>query len=217
MASIDSGSAAPTTGMAEITATAVSLPASTRSRQYSAEKQSIGSSSPHAPCGKPVPQSPDSRKWVCTSTTTSVASAGSVDAVVVGDVVGGAVPCTVVVASSGSVAAVCGTLNTPPGSVPSDADFSSLHACRTARPDAMPGRREQEPAPRPPVPAGVQVGCGARPAHRLAAQVVERRRQVLAVRARPQLQRQSGIVVVTRTHDVIEPHAGGPAGASMAR
>ena len=54
-----------------MTATAVSLPASTRSRQYSAEKQSIGSASPHAPCGKLTPHSPDSRKWVCTSTTTS--------------------------------------------------------------------------------------------------------------------------------------------------
>ncbi len=149
MASIDSGSAAPTTGIAEMTATAVSLPMSTRSRQYSAEKQSMASGSPQLPCGKPVPHSPDSRKWVCTSTTIS-AGAGAAVVVVVEDVDG---PLIVVVASSRSVAAVSGTVNVPPGSVPCERDRSSLHDWSATRPDAMPAeerrnRRRDQPCRR---------------------------------------------------------------------
>ena len=54
------------------------------------------------------------------------------------DVVDDVEPCTVASASSGSVTAVGGTLNTPPGCVPSEEDCSSLHACRMARPEASP-------------------------------------------------------------------------------
>ena len=108
IASIDSGSAAPTTGIAEITATAVSLPPSTRSRQCSTEKQL---SSPHAAWGNPPPNSGESRKWVWTSTTMS-ASAGAAGDVVdveddgLDDEVDGVEPWTVASASSGSVTAV---------------------------------------------------------------------------------------------------------------
>ena len=55
-------------------------------------------------------------------------------------------PWIVVVASSGSVAAVSGTVNVPPGRVPSDCDFSSLHAWRAARPEAIPADDKQEPS-----------------------------------------------------------------------
>ena len=65
-----------------------------------------------------------------------------------------------------------------------------------------PRRRQQEPAAGPPVPPGVFVGGGPRPAHRLGAQVVERRREELPVGARPELQRQPGIGVVTRAHAI---------------
>ena len=47
-------------------------------------------------------------------------------------------PWIVVVASSGSVAAVSGTVNLPPGSVPVERDRSSLQAWRIASPDAIP-------------------------------------------------------------------------------
>ena len=47
-------------------------------------------------------------------------------------------PWIVVAASSGSVAAVSGTVNRPPGAVLVDADCSSLHACSAASPDAIP-------------------------------------------------------------------------------
>ena len=59
-------------------------------------------------------------------------------------------PLIVVVASSGSVAAVSGTVNVPPGSVPCERDRSLLQACNAARPDAMPAderrnRRRDQP------------------------------------------------------------------------
>ena len=58
------------------------------------------------------------------------------------------------------------------------------------------GRREEEPPARPTVAASVMVGGGASPPHRLSAQLVERRWQVLAVGAGPQLQRQPRIRIV---------------------
>ena len=70
--------------------------------------------------------------------------------VVVEDVDG---PLIVVVASSRSVAAVSGTVNVPPGSVPCERDRSSLQAWNAARPDAMPAddrrnRRRDQPCRR---------------------------------------------------------------------
>ena len=185
IASIDSGSASPTTGTAEITATAVSLPPSTRSNHCSTEKQSAGSAAPHAACGKPDPNvSTFSRKCVCTSTTGP--------------------PCT-----AASAAATSPTVSGP----------TAMR--RPARcPALAPGRPRSTPAPpahrpvrrprcgtaaRPSVPTGIGVGRRPRPAHRLARQRPERRRQVLAVRARPQLEREPG-VVVERRHRPIEAH-----------
>ena len=52
---------------------------------------------------------------------------------------------------------------------------------------------------------GVILSGGPGPAHRLGTQLVERRRDVLAVRARPQLQRQPGIDIVVRPHAPIQP------------
>ena len=87
--SADSGSGSPSTGMAEITATVVSLRPKTSAIQRSMRKQSAGFSSPQPAWGKPRPKAPPlpsgySRKWVWTSITgsplpsTEVATSGSV-------------------------------------------------------------------------------------------------------------------------------------------
>ena len=141
--------------------------------------------------GSPLP---GLRKWVCTSTTVSTSvrpsSRSSWRAEL--DVVG---PWTVAIASSTSVAAVSGTENRPPGSVPCERRLLVAAGLEHAQPRRHARRRQQESAAGPTMAAGVLVGGGAGPAHRLTPQVVERWRQVLPVGARPELQWQAGIDV----------------------
>jgi len=75
-----------------------------------------------------------------------------------------------------------------------------------------PGRRQQELPTGLAMPSGIVVGAISGPTHRFGLQLVERRRNVLTVRARPQLDRQAGIVVVF-VHGVPRPrrpHAAAP-------
>ena len=200
-------------GTAEITATAGVAPGRARGRASTRrEKQSIGSSSPHAACGKPdapLARLEEVGLHVDDDVSRRAAVVGVVVVVGVGvDVVG---PWTVVVASSGSVAAVSGTVNAPAGLGALRARPLVAARLQRGQPGRHAGRRQEEPPARPAVAAGVVVGRRSGPAHRLGAQVVERRRQVLAVRARPQLQRQPGIVVgsVHRpTHHASTPGVG---------
>ena len=205
--SVDSGSGSATTGIADSTATAVSLPPRTRSSQASIPMHAAGSS-PHDACGKPSPQPSSvpgsySRRWVWTSTTSSL-------------------PASTVVAAASSIVDSGGSENVPPvpGTVSLDrvpagcvsrdavdpgpvgggarevvvAASSLLHAARAVNVAAIPqldrrNARRDIPSRRALVSATVE-----RAPDRLGDQLRARQRRVLAVRQRVEGERQAGLV-----------------------
>ena len=169
----------------------VSLLRNTSSMKWLIEKQTRWSLSPHPRCGKPIQKSRPwlvagftrySRKWPCTSNTNSL-------------------PASAARAASGSVDAVGGMANVPPGLRPFVARIaSSEHAFNARSVVAAPhtdmrNERRDTPSER-------ALRSQSSRARRIVSSTTARARHrvVLAVRARPELDRQTWIFLTPAAH-----------------